>query len=72
LLGDKLPANPDLLRYQITKANCETIETTHIHTLFFADGKNSALFNNRGGLLPNIEGTNSLTNSCKLIHEILI
>jgi regulator of protease activity HflC (stomatin/prohibitin superfamily) len=63
LLGDKLAANPDLLKYQITKANCEAIERTHIHTLFFADGKNSSLFNNQGSLLPNIEGTNLLTNS---------
>ena len=63
LLGDKLAANPDLLKYQITKASCEAIERTHIHTLFFADGKNSSLFNNQGSLLPNIEGTNLLTNS---------
>lgn len=63
LLGAKLAANPNLLKYQVTKANCEAIEKTHIHTLFFADGKTSSLFNNQDTLLPNFVGTNSLTNS---------
>lgn len=63
LLGDKLAANPSLLQHELNKEACNAIATTQIHSLFFADGKNSPLFNNQMGGLPIRDVTNSPTNS---------
>lgn len=62
LIGEAL-SNPNLLKYRLGQENASAIKETHIHTLFFGDGKNSSLFNNQMGVLPTLEPSNSLTNS---------
>ncbi|WP_339050739.1 hypothetical protein [Rickettsiella endosymbiont of Xylota segnis] len=70
LLGNKLAANPSLLKHELNKASCEALEKTQIHTLFFADGKNSPLFSNYDNSLPAREGANLLGIMLNLYFNI--